>query len=496
MHDGSTDKRPTNRGVARRDFLKAAGASGAAAGLAGCTAHPLAGTIAGGAGTGGSTLQWMAGTDEVGASGQVKQALYDAGLSQDIGIEIITGPRDTTAKQQQLQRWFSGGLEKPDIIQMDSGWTIPFIKRGQTLNLTKSEAFPDSYVERIEESYFEASVQTAKDPGTGDLHAVPFYPDFPTMLYRRDLVEEAGHSPGQENWATESIRWRRFAQVVRDVLDRNDDLGYGFTFQANTYGGLSCCDFNEFMTSWGGAYFGGRDTLFGPVGERPVTVGEQPVIDSVRMIRSFISGPDASGAHPDYPGPISPRAVLGWVENTSLAPFTNGNAVANRNWPYAISNATADDALGDRLGVMPIPYAVPQQQTEYENIGGPVAALGGWHHVINPNSNNIEESVQVLQAMAEPSFKYRIFELIGFIPPEPELLNSRRARQVSGVGNFVEQLRIAGENAIPRPVTVVWPQQSTQIFQIVNSAYAGGIGPEQAMMSLQSTLENIEDYAQ
>jgi ABC-type glycerol-3-phosphate transport system substrate-binding protein len=481
-----------SRGVSRRDFVKAAGASGAAAGLAGCT-HPFAGAVAG-ASTGSNPLQWMAGTDEVGASAEVKQALYNAGLSRDIDIEIIAGPRDTGAKQQQLQRWLSGELEDPDLIMMDSGWTIPFIKRDQVLNLTESNAVPSSLVNRVENDYFEASVETAKDPDTGDLYAVPHFPDFPTMLYRRDLMEEAGYSPNQGNWATESITWKQFARAVRDVLERNDDLQYGFTFQAAAYAGLACCDFNEFMSSWGGAYFGGRDNLFGPVGERPVTLDEPQVVDSIRMIRTFIEGPDASGAHPDYPGPISPRAVLAWIENPSLAPFTNGNAVAHRNWPYAIADAGSEDALGDRLGVMPIPYAVTEQQSDYESIGGPVAALGGWHNVINPYSDKIDEAVQVLEAMAQPSYMLRMFEIIGYAPPVPELLDSRRASRVPGVGEYVDQLRVAGENAIPRPVTVVWPQQSTQIAQIVNNAYAGNIAPERAMASLQSTVVDIEEY--
>lgn len=494
MSGDDAHRRARSRGVSRRDFVKAAGASGAAAGLAGCT-HPFAGAVAG-AGTGSNPLQWMAGTDEVGASAEVKQALHDAGLSRDIDIEIIAGPRDTGAKQQQLQRWLSGGLENPDLIMMDSGWTIPFIMRDQVLNLTESDAFPDSLVNRVESDYFEASVQTAKHPDTGDLYGVPHFPDFPTMMYRRDLMEEAGYNPSQGNWATESITWKQFARAVRDVLERNGDLQYGFTFQAAAYAGLACCDFNEFMTSWGGAYFGGRDTLFGPVGERPVTIGERPVTDSIRMIRTFIEGPDASGALGNYPGPISPRAVLSWIENPSLAPFTNGTAVAHRNWPYAIADAAADDALGDRLGVMPIPYAVTEQQSQYQNIGGPVAALGGWHNVINPYSDKIEEAVQVLEAMAQPSYMLRMFEVIGYAPPVPAVLDSRRASRVPGVGDYVDQLRIAGENAIPRPVTVVWPQQSTQVAQVINDAYAGEIAPERATATLQSQLTNIENYTQ
>ena len=479
----------TGRSVSRRDFVKAAGATGIATGLAGCTAL--------GGETGANRVQWMAGSNEVGVQGDIRKALYNAGLSRDVEIEIVSGPSNTSAKQQLLQRWLDAKLENPDLILMDSGWAIPFIVRGQALNLTQSEAFPDSYVRRIENQYFESSVRTAKHPLTGDLYGVPLFPDFPTMQYRKDLVKKAGYSPERENWATQSMHWKKFAQITKEVKEQNN-LDYGFTFQASSYEGLSCCDFNEFMTSWGGAYFGGRDNLFGPVGKRPVTVNQQGVIDSIRMIRTFIAGPNAPGTLNDYAGNISPRAVLSWIEEPSRAPFASGNAAMHRNWPYAISLTLeeADWATPETYGVMPIPYAVTDQQSQYQNIGGPVAALGGWHNVINPYSDKIDQCVQVLEAMAKPSFKFKMFELLGYIPPEPDLLDSRRARQVPLIGNYVKQLRIAGENAIPRPVTVVWPQESTKIAQIVNNSYAGEIAPEQAMATLQSQLKAIENYNQ
>ncbi|WP_227377541.1 extracellular solute-binding protein [Haladaptatus halobius] len=242
-------------------------------------------------------------------------------------------------------------------------------------------------MKRIEADYFETSLSTAKGPN-GNLYAVPLYPDFPTMLYRKDLVEKAGYDPDGENWATNSIRWKQFSRVTRDVLDRNKNIPYGFTFQASQYEGLSCCDFNEFMTSWGGAYFGGRKYLFGPVGKRPITVNTQPTIDSLRMIRTFMNGQNDEVALDGYAGGIVPRAVLSWIEDTSLGPFLNGNAVMHRNWPYAILSAGDKSAFGTDLGVMPIPYAVTEQQVKYPGTGGPTAALGGWHVAVNPHTKN------------------------------------------------------------------------------------------------------------
>lgn len=470
-------------GVPRRRFLKAACASGAAVGLAGCTTF--------GSEADANTIQWYADSDAREARDAIQQGLWDVGLSQDISLEVIAGPSDTAQRQQLLQRWLDANLSEPTLMMVDSGWTVPFAIRDQLLNLTQNETVPDGLVKLIENKYVEASVQTAKNPQTGDLYAMPLYPDFGTMQYRKDWAEQAGYDPDGENWATEGITWKKFSRVTKQAMEQND-LPYGFTFQANVYEGLSCCDFNEFMTSWGGAYFGGRENLFGPVGDRPVTLNEQPVIDSIRMIRTFMRGQQDPHSLPGYAGNIAPRAVLSWIEDSSLAPFTNGNAFAHRNWPYAI--ATNGEKFGEKLGVMPIPYAVTEQQSEYANIGGPTAALGGWHVAINPNTNKLEQAVQVLEAMTKRSFKLMLFETIGWLPPDMQVLDSQAARDVPIVGNYIEPLQAASKNAIPRPVTTVWPQESTKIAQLVNATYSGGGAPQETMQTLQSQIEEIETY--
>lgn len=97
--------------------------------------------------------------------------------------------------------------------------------------------------------------------------------------------------------------------------------------------------------------------------------------------------------------------------------------------------------------------------------------------------------------MMSEAFKLSLFEELGFLPPEPELLESDRAREVPVMGRYLRQLRIAGENAIPHPVTQVWPQQSRRIAQQVNGAYSRNWSPEQAMSQLQQQVEQTESDA-
>jgi ABC-type glycerol-3-phosphate transport system substrate-binding protein len=479
----SMDNTPdvTGQTVPRRRFLKAAGASGVAVGLAGC--------IYGGDGGNGSgtTIQFAADPDLKKIQGKYNDWLHKAGLSKDITVDILAGSSVTDQRQQKYTQWLSANREKPTLLMTDSGWTIPFIARGQLLNLSKNMS---DTAKMVKDEYFEASVNTALG-NNGDLYAVPLFPDFPTMQYRKDLVKKAGYDPEGENWATESITWKRFSEITKDVMKKNK-MRYGFTFQFKAYEGLSCCDFNEFLSSYGGAYFGPLKNLFGPVGKRPITVDEKPVVDSLRMLRTFIYGENDPHALNGITGGIAPTAVLQWTEDPSLKPFTNGKAVMHRNWPYAININGAEKNFGKDLGVMPIPYGVKESEAKYEGTGGPVAALGGWHAAINPNTQNKEAAYEAVRAMTKEDVQFKLFEEIGWLPPRPSSLSSKRAKQVPVMGRYLEQLRIAGENAISRPVTVVWPQESAKIAQQANGAVGKNGNPKKAMTQLKSQLEQIE----
>lgn len=434
----------------------------------------------------GTVVQFAANSSAASAQSDINDALHDAGLSSNISVEVL--PTSSGRAQQQFTQWLSAGLEQPSLLRMDSGWTNPFILREQVANL--SEAVPD-LASRIEENYFDASVATVTGPD-GGIYGLPLFSDFGLMLYRKDLVRDAGFDT--EGWATNPLTWERFAEVTKETMD-HAGTDYGFTFQAAVYEGLSCCTFNEWMTSMGGSYFGARENLLGAVGERPVTVDTEPVVNAVQLVRSFLYGPDGDNALDRIAGPIAPQAVLQWQESTSLSAFTDGDAVTHRNWPYSVLAAGAEDAFGEKLGLMPMPYGVRQDAAKFAGMGGSSSALGGWHVTLNPNAKHEEAAKEVLRAMSRDSFYLSLMELLGYVPPKPDLLDSDAAKDVEVMGRYVDTLKAAGQNAVPRPVTVVWPMQSPRISQQVSATFSREKTPPQAMSDLQSMLVEIENTA-
>ncbi|MBZ6496675.1 extracellular solute-binding protein [Natrinema longum] len=414
----------------------------------------------------------------------VQQALWDAGLDEDISLEIQTVVSDSASRMQTAQSALEAGRAPPDIHMMDSGWTVPFVLRNQTVNLT--ENLSEDVLQRVTDDYLEAILETARHPQTGDLHALPFFPDLGFTLYREDLIEDAGYDTS--NWPSEPPSWEEFSAAVRDARDQGG-LNYGFTTQAAAYEGLSCCTFNEVMTSWGGAYFGGVNNLF-TAGDRPITVDEQRCIDAIRMMRSFIEGEEENTM--DGYAQICPSAIVQWTEQQSLNPFAAGEAVSNRNWSYAIAETGTEDAFGENLGVTTRPYAVSQQEAEYEGTGGTVAALGGWNLAVSPFSERQEEALQVLEAFATEEVMLTVFELGGYLPPNLDLVAEADPDEVGPVARYGDVVQRASENAVPRPATDLWPEQSALVYQSVNAAYRGEQSPEVAMSDLAAELEQSE----
>ncbi|MFD1645868.1 substrate-binding domain-containing protein [Haloarchaeobius litoreus] len=498
----SQGTRESGRRVSRRVFVKTTGAAGVGASLAGCLTGGGGGDGDDGGGGGRTdtqinteapeediTIQWAADDNFADAQSEIQSSLEDAGLPDNIQLEIISGSFTTGDRRNQYNNILNAGQSEPTILMVDNGWAIPFMVRGQLLNL--SDALPSEMVETVRNDYFQASVSTATY--NGDLYAVPLFADFPTMQYRKDLVEDAGYDPEGENWAEESMSWQRFSEITADVAAQNGMDG--FTFQGSAYEGLSCCAFNEFMTSMGGAYFGAHENLFGPIGDRPITVEEQPVVDAIRLMRTFVHGESDPHALEGITGDISPEAVIQYTEEPSREPFTNGEVVMHRNWPYSIVINGGEENFGEDLGVMPIPYGTTPEEAQYEGTGGPAAALGGWHLAINPNASDAKKqaAVQVLRAIMNEQSQLDRFEIGGWAPPVPELIDSEAARDLDVIGRYTTQLRIAGENAVPRPVTQVWNQESQQIYSEVNGSLQQNKAPDQAMSDLASALEQIEN---
>ncbi|KZN23469.1 ABC transporter substrate-binding protein [Haladaptatus sp. R4] len=480
-HRPDTDiDRSADRSVDRRTFVKAVSAGGVATGLAGCSG--FGGSSSGS--NGGNTLRITAHTEWRNNEKKIVKALHDAGFPEDIDIKMISAGQTTDEMQTKYRQWLSADRPDPDLMVFDCGWTTPFIVRGQLKKL--DDVLPKKVKNKVENDYFQQSVKSARS-NDGSLYGVPLYTDLPTIQYRKDLVKKAGYDWTQ--YKTKPMSWKQFSNEMADVLEQSD-VKYGFNWQAASEIQLACCVFNEFLSSWGGAYFGNPEENLYKVGKRPVTVDEKPVIDSLKMARTFIHGTDASDTMDGYGAKITSSEASQWGLSPSMRPFTQGNAVALRNWPYSIAINGADDALGEKMGVMPIPYGVKPGQAKYPGTGGSIAALGGWNFSMNPNTENEDACVEFYKAITTKSFQLDNFQIAGHIPPVSKTL--KNATDVPVMGRYVDTLAYTGQHTLARPATVIWPEQSQAVAQKANAVIMGNVGAQEGMDQLKSQLQKLE----
>ncbi|MEA5386583.1 twin-arginine translocation signal domain-containing protein [Haloarculaceae archaeon H-GB11] len=167
-----------SRGVSRRQFVKATGASGVALSVAGCTGNGGDGgdttttTGEGGGSNAGITVQFGADSNFKKVQPEINQILHDNGLAENIKLEVLAGSFTTGDRQTKYKQILNAKQSSPTILMMDNGWTIPFIARNQIANLSKE--MPGSLVDKVMNDYFQASVSTATMDG--DLYGIPSLP--------------------------------------------------------------------------------------------------------------------------------------------------------------------------------------------------------------------------------------------------------------------------------------------------------------------------------
>ncbi len=463
-------------------MLRTAGTGALAVGLAGC----VGGSSAGSGAVVVSANANLANNLDTGA-------FYDAGVPESIDIRLTAGPESSGSRAEAFATALAAKQSSPDLMMMDNGWTIPFVIRESLVNLDAE--LSDSFVSDVKNSSFDMLVKTASHPETGELWALPYFPDYPTIQYRKDLLRSVGYTDSEfDSWETAPPTWETFSTAVSQAYDeayaetaaKDDDpstVSYGYLWQGANYAGLPCCSFNELITQTGGAYFGDRENLFGPVGNRPITVDSEETIDAIELARDLIYGSDESPY--DVAG-ISPRATTGWTEPDVDAQFADRpNAVAMRNWTYtmAITQSTYEGTEAE-LGVMPMPRGT----------NGSAAALGGWLMGVNPHTTSLRDSLEVLKAFHSEAVQMATLNGPGFLPHQPKLF-SGSATEHPVYGEFIDTLAWSGEHSVARPVTPVWPEQTGAVATEVNAALRKAKSPQAATASLRETFEQTEQLA-
>ncbi|MDS0223001.1 substrate-binding domain-containing protein [Haloarcula sp. S1AR25-5A] len=491
----TTNSRTAASRFSRRQFVASIGATGAALGVAGCS-----GTGNGNDedGSSGATEQTAADIEYDGSDVTVeystaplfgnsadalKQTLYDVGLPESIDINFTTTVWGADDLQDRYNQILSAGRATPDLLLTNFAYTPFFAPREWLLDLNTVLG-----EEKLAELDDHTDVIVDSMTWDGGLYGFPQIMGIPTIVYRKDLVESAGYDPDGQNWATEPLSWDHFAEVTEATMTEHG-TDHGYTTALNQRNAGSITGYEHLMTN-GGNYFGDVANQNGPIGDRPVTLDDDRVIDTLRQLLTFMYGSDSEHAVDGLTGGILPSESLGWDTNPSLQSFQAGEAVFHRNWTFAIAKFGADGEFGQDLGVMPYPYGVTESNAKYAGTGGSQAKLGGWHLSVNPNTEKLAATIEVLKAMTTDEYYLKVFEVTGEAPPKPSLIE--QSDNVPVVNRYLDTLQYQAKNQFAPPINAVWDPQKAAIGQEFHACLTQDKSPAEAAAAAQDQIEQIE----
>jgi multiple sugar transport system substrate-binding protein len=286
--------------------------------------------------------------------------------------------------------------------------------------------------------------------------ALPVYLDGGVLYYRRDLLERF-RLPGPPRTWNELLSQ---SLTVQDEMRKTNPQFFGFVWQGAQYEGL-ICNFMEFSGSGGG--FIRQDN-----GLR---------LDAVANRKALVFMRDLIWRHRISP----PSTYTEMKEEEVRLYFQAGNALFERNWPYAWSlHHKPTSKVINHVGMAPLP--APSD-------GERVSALGGWHIGLSRFSDRKPKALRLIQFITSYDTQKKIMSRMGWNPgredlyTDPEIL-SRAPRY--------HRLKKVFQNAQPRPLLPYYTQISAIAQRHINSVLADRISAEHALEAAQDEIEALQ----
>jgi multiple sugar transport system substrate-binding protein len=380
-----------------------------------------------------------------------EKLMRDFRVETGIDVELMRKPMDTGLHRQGLIVPLSTRKSDPDVFLLDVAWLAQFAASGWLAPIGPHLA-ADGCVDR---SVFFPSILALADTYGGKLVALPVFIDGGLLYYRTDLLRKYGLG-GPPRTLDELLRQ---AKKVQEGERRGNPGFFGFVWQGAQYEGL-ICDFLEFA---------GKDGSF-TVKEGIVSVDTPKNREALRFMRDLIH---RHGVSP-------PSTYTEMKEEEVRRFFQSGNALFERNWPYAFALHEAEGSpVRGKTAIAPVPSFAP---------GRSVSTLGGWHVGISRFSDAKKESVRLLCFLTSYEVQKKMALHLGWNPGRRDVYEDRDV--LERMPHFRE-IVTAFENARPRPIVPYYTQLSEILQRHLNAALSGKSPPEEALATAQKQMEAI-----
>ncbi|MGB3399650.1 MAG: extracellular solute-binding protein, partial [Candidatus Deferrimicrobiaceae bacterium] len=256
-----------------------------------------------------------------------EQLMRDFHAETGIDVELMRKPMDTGLHRQSLIVPLSTRKSDPDVFLMDVAWLAQFAASRWLTPL-------EPYLAKGgcgDRNVFFPQILALADTYEGSLVALPVFIDGGLLYYRTDLLQKYGLG-GPPRTLDELLR---YAKKVQAGERRGNPGFFGFVWQGAQYEGL-ICDFLEFA---------GKDGSF-TVKDGSVSVDTPENRKALRFMHDLIH---LHGVSP-------PNTYTEMKEEEVRRFFQSGNALFERNWPYAFAlHEEEGSAVRGKIAIAPVP---------------------------------------------------------------------------------------------------------------------------------------------
>jgi len=368
-----------------------------------------------------------------------------------IKVNILRQPTDTDQRRQGLVISLKSRKADPDVFLMDVAWVAQF---GASEWLEPL----DDYIknENMNLDVFFNRVVNLVDRYNGGLIALPVYIDGGVLYYRKDLLRKYGYSEPPETW---DKLVDCALKVQKDMRNINPNF-YGFLWQGAQYEGL-VCNWIEFAASNGGGII---------LRDGKIKLNLPSNIEAVQFMYDLIHTYKIS----------PPNTFTEMKEEEVRMSFQKGDALFERNWPYAWALHQSEDSyVKGKVDIAPLPH-FPS--------GKSVSTLGGWHIGISKYSDAKSKAFKFLKFVVSYETQKKLGLKLGWNPGRKDVYNDNEVLERLP---HLAKLKNVFENALPRPNLPYYTQISEILQHYINAAIAGKLTPEVALSQAEKEAQNV-----
>jgi multiple sugar transport system substrate-binding protein len=367
-------------------------------------------------------------------------------------IQVVVQPTDSDQRRQGLVVSLQAKQPDPDVFMMDVVWIGQFVKSNWVEPL-------DSYISKsnFDTSAYFSKVLNLVDKFNGKLYALPVNIDGGLLYYRKDLLAKYGYPVPPDTWK-QLVEHSENIQAKERSANPNFS---GFVWQGAQYEGL-VCTFEEFISSnRGGIMNGNIINLNTPQNETALKFMQD-------LIHTYKISP--------------PNTFTEMKEEEVRQAFQRGDALFERNWPYAWKLHEADNSpVKGKTGIAPLPH--------FEG-GESASTLGGWHVGISKYSDKKQEAWKLIQYIESDQTQKKFALNLGWNPGRKDVYNDS---DVVKELPHLTKLKEVFEHAVSRPNLPYYTQVSEIIQRYVNSCLAGNIQSAEALVKAQAEIDELKN---